>query len=236
MRDVSHCHPKQGTTGEGRVGERWDYKTDSCSSPTSSTKRLLNWLSPAVWDDSAALMQHPESPLACRQPLCRCLPGLWAAAGEEMPPLNSSQQSPSGNCDSLNTRPASLLLREHGERHEPPRSPCAARGDVKPEEETPLLKHAYVTLPSPERETSTWHFHACHSPWSETLFIEANCKTNGLLCPSPLFAALRYNDYRSTFMNCTSSKRRPTMLYIIVSHKANTEISNCLIFYLKKFL
>lgn len=26
------------------------------------------------------------------------------------------------------------------------------------------------------------------------------------------------------------------MLYIIVSHKASTEIANCLIFYLKKFL
>lgn len=164
----------------------------------------------------------------------------WAAAGEDMPPLNSSQQSPSGNCDLLNTRPATPVLREHCKRLEPPRSPphaaCAPWGDVKPGEETPSLEHTSMTLPSVEGQASAWHFHACHSPWSETLCIEANCKTNGLLCPSPLFAALRYNDYRSTFMNCTSSKRRPTMLYIIVSHKANTEISNCLIFYLKKFL
>lgn len=63
------------------------------------------------------------------------------------------------------------------------------------------------------------------------LITEANCKTNGLLCPSPLFVALHYNDYRVTSMNCTSSKRWAAMLYNIVSHEANTEISNCLIFY-----
>lgn len=68
-------------------------QTDSWSSQTSSTKRLLSWFSPTLSDDSTALMQRPKSPLTCRQPFCRCLPQLWAAAGEEMPPLNSSQQS-----------------------------------------------------------------------------------------------------------------------------------------------
>ena len=213
-------------------------QTDFWSSQTS-TRRLSSWLGPTASDDSTALMQHPKSPLTRRQPFGRCLPQLRAAAGEEMPPLTSSQQSRSGHCDLLNTCPATPVLREHGTRRQPPRSPPrrarAPPGEVKPGEETPL-ECASVTLPSIERQASAWHFHVCHSPRGETLFIEANCKTNGLLCPSPLFAALRYNDYRSTLMNCTSSKRRPTMLYIMVSHKANTEISNCLIFYLKKFL
>lgn len=34
-------------------------------------------------------------------------------------------------------------------------------------------------------------------------------------------------------MNCTSSRRWPTTLYII-SHKANTERPNCLVVYLEK--
>lgn len=68
--------------------------------------------------------------------------------------------------------------------------------EVHSEEETPLLEQ-----PPPFRQAEggkrgpAWPFHICHSPWSEIWITEANCKTNGLLCPSPLFVALHYNDY-----------------------------------------
>lgn len=67
-----------------------------------------------------------------------------------------------------------------------------------------------------------------------TFCLVKHCETNSRMSIS-FIAALRYNDYRLTVMNCTSSRRRPTTLYII-SHKANTERSNCLVVYLKKCL
>lgn len=68
--------------------------------------------------------------------------------------------------------------------------------EVHSEEETPLLEQPppFCQAEGGKRGPA-WPFHICHSPWSEIWITEANCKTNGLLCPSPLFVALHYNDY-----------------------------------------
>lgn len=77
-----------------------------------------------------------------------------------------------------------------------PAPPVPEHTEVHSEEETPLLEQ-----PPPFSQAQggkrgpAWPFHTCHSPWSEIWITEANCKTNGLLCPSPLFVALHYNDY-----------------------------------------
>lgn len=103
--------------------------------------------------------------------------------------------------------------------------------EVHSEEATPLLEQPPPFCQAQRgKRTPAWPLHVCHSPRREILITEANCKTNGLLCPSPLFVALHYNDYRLTSMNCTSRKRWAAMLYNIVSHKANrdTQLPNFL--------
>lgn len=141
-------------------------QTNFWPSQPPSPQHLLNWFSPITSDDSAALMQLPKSPLTCRQPFCRCLPGLRAAAGEETPHLRSSQRSPSGNRDLLNPGPATPVLQEHGERREPliPPSPCAVHTQ---QGEARGRKAVAGTRPGRERQSSLWHLHVCHSPKSE---------------------------------------------------------------------
>lgn len=98
----------------------------------------------------------------------------WAAAGEEIPALTSG-----------------VWCQTRGL----PR-PCLSTQEVHSEEETPLLEQPppFCQAEGGKRGPA-WPFHTCHSPWSEIWITEANCKTNGLLCPSPLFVALHYNDY-----------------------------------------
>lgn len=137
-----------------------------------------------------------------------------------MPALTSSR---SGGV--LHSRPAPPVPRERCHHHLEHTGSAFRGGNAS-------AGTASTFLPSRGRqEGPAWPFHICHSPRSETLITEANCKTKGLLCPSPLFVALHYNDYRLTSMNCTSSKRWAAMFHNIVSHKANTEIPSCLIFY-----
>lgn len=132
-------------------------------------QHVLNWFSPITSDDSAALMQLPKSPLTCRQLFCRCLPGLQAAAGEEMPRLSSSQQSPSGNRDLLNPWPATLALQEHGERREPPVSPSPCAMHTQPGETggRKAIAGTCLCYSATQRQSSRWHLHVCHSPKSE---------------------------------------------------------------------
>lgn len=95
----------------------------------------------------------------------------------------------SGTSDLLNTIKGVSHCEHHAQHtawgREARRSPCCSAH--------PWLGQAGGGKPQPGTST------VCKGPGGDVWFIEANCKTKGLPCPSPLFAALRYNDYRSTF-------------------------------------
>lgn len=176
--------------------------------------------SPTLAGDSTAVVQHPKSQ-------------LWGGSClQALTPLSSSSRRdarlwpPPGVVPCL-TPDLPLLCLRNADISTWAHSRCVQRRKH-------LCWNSLHHFCQGRQESPCLAFPICHSPWSETLITEANCKTNGLRCPSPLFVALHYNDYRLTSMNCTSSKRWAAMLYNIVPHKANTEISNCLIFYLKK--
>lgn len=217
-KNSSSCHPREGGRGEGGVGKCWDYRVTSA--------------------------HHNIHAGAGSVPRCQVTPQLWCSI--------QSHSSLAGSCLQVLTllssswgRDASFDLLRDLCRAKHLACPSHASGTLTSppwahrkciQRRKCLCWNSLHPLPSRGKRAPVWPFHICHSPWSETLITEANCKTSGLLCPSPLFVALHYNDYRLTSMNCTSSKRWAAMLYNIVSHKANTEISNCLIFYLKKIL
>lgn len=129
-------------------------------------------------------------------------------------------------------------LLKHDKRCEPPQAPRTAHaqhGEEKPEE-APAAVHIPDLARQGEASLSPAPPPSVRA--QEVMFglLKQTVKQRGYhvhllylrLCVIMITGRL--------LMNCTSSKRRPTMLYIIVSHKANTEISNCLIFYLKKCL
>lgn len=185
-RNTLSCHPRQGSRGEGGVGECWNSRL----TPGHHKHPLRRWFSPAVSDDSTAVMQNPQSQLPGRQLFAGA--HTLRAAGEE------------GSSELLRElcRAKHLACPSCAPGQLP--SPWAHRKCIQ------RKKRLCWNTPPPfcqaeRQEGPAQPFHICYSPRSKTLIIEANCKTNGLLRPSSLFVALHYNDYRLTSMNCTSS-------------------------------